>query len=214
MAFIKEIKAKSPDPELKLAARQQKYGQAQLARLAHVNQLGKETEEGLQLCSVQVAESGSSAALPSVSLHKTSTKVTYADGTVLQGYKLVGAMLLTGASTYSEPQGELTIPSPDGVVAAGFYIAYKTGGAVKASQTAALPNFDAVNAFASGADMAKTTGALLQSDYMGLFLDDSGTTGTYIVTLEAQTGDGAAGTAEIFYEFEFLVYEDSLPSLS
>ena len=36
----------------------------------------------------------------------------------------------------------------------------------------------------------------------------------HVVTLEAQTGDGAAGTAEVFYEFEFFTYtEDSLPEL-
>lgn len=214
MAFIKEIKAQSPDPALKQSAKQQKYGQAQLARLAHVNEVGAEAEEGLQLCSARIADSGSSASIPSVSLHKTSTQVTYPDGTILQGYKLIGGMLLTGASSYSEPQCTLQIPSPDGATAAGFYIAYSTTGSVKALQTAVSPNFEAINAFQSGADMAKTTGVLVQSDYMGLFLDDSTTTGDFVVTLEAQTGDAAAGAAEVFYQFEFLVYSTSVPSIS
>lgn len=215
MAFIKEIKAQSPDPALKQSAKQQKYGQAQLARLAHVNEVGSEAEEALQLCSSRIADSGTSASIPSVSLHKTSTQVTYPDGTILQGYKLIGGMLLTGASSYSEPQCTLQIPSPDGgTTAAGFYIAYGTTGSVKALHTATAPNFEAINAFQSGADMAKTTGVLVQSDYMGLFLDDSTTTGDFVVTLEAQTGDAAAGTAEVFYQFEFLIYSTSVPSIS
>ena len=45
MKFIKEIKAQSPDPALKQSAKQQKYGQAQLARLAHLNEIGDQTEE-------------------------------------------------------------------------------------------------------------------------------------------------------------------------
>tara|TARA_R110000751_G_scaffold72226_1_gene146442 strand:- start:1576 stop:2223 length:648 start_codon:yes stop_codon:yes gene_type:complete len=215
MKFIKEIKAQSPDPALKQSAKQQKYGQAQLARLAHLNEIGDQTEEGLQLSSSRIADLGSSASIPSVSLHKTSTQVTYPDGIILQGYKLIGGMLLTGASSYSEPQCTLQIPSPDGgTTAAGFYLAYSTGGSVKALQTAAVPNFEAINSFASGADMAKTTGVLVQSDYMGLFLDDTATTGDFVVTLQAQTGDSAAGTAEIFYQFEFLVYSTSVPSIS
>lgn len=215
MAFIKEIKAQSPDPALKQAASKQKYGQAQLARLAHVNEIGTEAEEGLQLCSARIADSGSSATIPSVSLHKTSTQVTYPDGTILQGYKLIGGMLLTGASSYSEPQCTLQIPSPDGgTTAAGFYIAYNTTGSVKANQTLTSPNFDGINSFGSGADMAKTDGSLLHCDHMGLFLDDTATTGDFVVTLEAQTGDTLAGTAEIFYQFEFLVYSTSVPSIS
>ncbi len=215
MAFIKKIIAESPDRWLKGTARKQQYGQGQLARLAHLNEIGDETETGLQLCSDQITDLGSSASIPSVSLHKTSTQITYPDGTILQGYKLIGGMLLTGASSYSEPQCTLQIPSPDGgVTAAGFYLAYSTGGSVKAVQTAVAPNFDVINSFASGADMAKTDGSLFQSDYIALFLDDTATTGDFVLTLEAQTGDALAGTAEVFYQFEFLVYSTSVPSIS
>ena len=116
MAFIKKIYAKSPDPDLERIARKQEYGQAQLARLAHVNQLGEEVEEGLQLCSDQITTSSASATIPAPFLQKTGTQITYADGTVLQGWKFTGGMLLTGANVYSEAQGTITIPSPDGGV--------------------------------------------------------------------------------------------------
>lgn len=218
MAFIKEIKAESPDPALKQAARQQKYGQAQLARLAHVNELGKETEEALQLVSDQIISSTGSASIPAPFLQKTATQITYDDGTVLQGYKFTGGMLLTGASSYSEAQGTITIPSPDpATTAPGFYIAYDTRGSVKCLDTSGGPGnaFDIVNGFASGADMSNAaTGAAVQSDYMGLFLDQTATPGEYVVTLEAQTGDAAPGTAEVFFQFEFLTYSEVTPLLS
>ena len=218
MAFIKQIKAESPDPALKQAAKQQKYGQGQLARLAHVNEVAKEAEEGLQLVSDQIVSTTGSASIPAPFLQKTATQITYADGTVLQGYKFTGGMLLTGASTYSEAQGTITIPSPDGgTTPAGFYIAYDSRGSVKCEDSSGGPGneFDIVNGFASGADMQNAvSGAAVQSDYMGLFLDDSTTAGEYVVTLEAQTGDAAAGTAEVFFQFEFLVYSEVTPLLS
>lgn len=216
MAFIKQIKAESPDPALKKTAKQQKYGQGQLARLAHVNEVAKEAEEGLQLVSDQIVSTTGSASIPAPFLQKTATQITYTDGTVLQGYKFTGGMLLTGASSYSEAQGTITIPSPDGgTTPAGFYIAYDSRGSVKCEDSSGATPFDIINSFASGADMQNAvSGAAVQSDYMGLFLDDSGTAGEYVVTLEAQTGDTAAGTAEVFFQFEFLVYAEVTPLLS
>lgn len=218
MAFIKKIYAKSPDPDLERIARKQDYGQAQLARLAHVNQLGDETEEALQLCSDQITTSASSGSIPEPFLQKTGTQITYADGTVLQGWKFTGGMLLTGANVYSEAQGTITIPSPDGgVTPAGFYIAYDNSGSVKCTDTSGGPGteFDIINGFVTGADMVNdTTFTAVNSDYMGLFLDDSAVAGEYVVTLEAATGDGAAGTAEVFYQFEFLTYSEVTPLLS
>jgi len=218
MAFIKKIYAKSPDPDLERIARKQEYGQAQLARLAHVNQLGEETEEALQLCSDQITTSSASATIPAPFLQKTGTQITYADGTVLQGWKFTGGMLLTGANVYSEAQGTITIPSPDGgVTPAGFYIAYDNSGSVKCTDSSGGPgtDFDIINGFVSGADMVNdTTDTAVNSDYMGLFLDDSAVAGEYVVTLEAATGDGAAGTAEVFYQFEFLTYSEVTPLLS
>jgi len=216
MAFIKKIYAKSPDPDLEKIARKQEYGQAQLARLAHVNQLGSETETALQLVSDQITTSSSSGSIPSPFLQKTATQITYADGTVLQGWKFTGGMLLTGANVYSEAQGTITIGSPDGgVTPAGFYIAYDNSGSVKCTDTSGATGFDVINGFVTGADMVNdTTGLATKSDYMGIFLDDSSVAGEYVVTLEAATGDGAAGTAEIFYQFEFLTYSEVTPLLS
>lgn len=218
MAFTKKIKAESPDKYLKSAVRKGEDGQAQLARLAHVNALQSETEEALQLCSDQIETSTGSASIPAPFLQKTSTQITYADGTVLQGYKLTGGSLLTGASSYSEPQGTLIIDSPDGgVTAPGFYIAYDTRGSVKCEDSSGGvgTEFDIVNGFASGADMQNAvSGAAVQSDYIGLFLDDTAVDGEYVVTLQAQTGDAAAGTAEVFFQFEFLVYSEVTPRLN
>ena len=58
------------------------------------------------------------------------------------------------------------------------------------------------------------TGVAVKSDYMGLFLDDSAVPGEYVVNLEAATGDGATGSAEVFYQFEFLTYSEVTPLLS
>ena len=218
MAFIKKIYAKSPDPDLERIARKQDYGQAQLARLAHVNQLGEETEEALQLCSDQITTSSASATIPAPFLQQTGTQITYADGTILQGWKFTGGMLLTGQNAYTEPQGTITIPSPDGgVTPAGFYIAYDNSGSVKCTDSSGGPGteFDIINGFVSGADMSNDgSGVAVKSDYMGLFLDDSAVPGEYVVNLEAATGDGATGSAEVFYQFEFLTYSEVTPLLS
>jgi len=222
MAFIKKIYAQSPDPDLERIARKQEYGQAQLARLAHVNQVGSETEAALQLVSDQITTSASSGSIPEPFLQKTATQITYSDGTVLQGWKFTGGMLLIGSNVYSEAQGTITISSPDGgVTPAGFYIAYDNSGSVKCTDTSGGPgnDFDIINGFVSGADMVNTVlgpaaGTAVKSDYMGLFLDDSAVAGEYVVTLEAATGDGAAGTAEVFYQFEFLTYSEVTPLLS
>ena len=216
MAFIKKIYAQSPDPDLERIARKQEYGQAQLARLAHVNQIGSETEDALQLVSDQITTSSSSGSIPAPFLQKTATQITYADGTILQGWKFTGGMLLTGSSVYSEAQGTITIPSPDGgVTPAGFYIAYDNSGSVKCTDTSGATDFDIINGFVSGADMSNDgIGNAVKSDYMGLFLDDSAVPGEYVVSLEAATGDAAAGSAEVFYQFEFLTYSEVTPLLS
>tara|TARA_R110002110_G_scaffold46863_4_gene141210 strand:+ start:1198 stop:1866 length:669 start_codon:yes stop_codon:yes gene_type:complete len=222
MAFIKKIYAKSPDPDLERIARKQEFGQAQLARLAHVNQIGSETEDALQLVSDQITTSSSSGSIPAPFLQKTATQITYADGTILQGWKFTGGMLLIGSSVYSEAQGTIRIDSPDGgVTPAGFYIAYDNSGSVKCTDSSGGvgTEFDIINGFVSGADMVNTdlgpfTGQAVKSEYMGLFLDDSALTGSYVVTLEAVTGDAGTGTAEVFYQFEFLTYSTVTPLLS
>ena len=218
MAFIKKIYAQSPDPDLERIARKQEYGQAQLARLAHVNQVGSETEAALQLVSDQITTSASSGSIPAPFLQKTATQITYADGTILQGWKFTGGMLLTGSSVYSEAQGTIRIDSPDGgVTPAGFYIAYDNSGSVKCTDSSGGvgTEFDIINGFVTGADMVNdVSGTAVNSEYMGLFLDDSALTGEYVVTLEAVTGDAAAGSAEVFYQFEFLTYSEVTPLLS
>ena len=79
-----------------------------------------------------------------------------------------------------------------------------------------------VNDFSSGADMRRESdGTAVQSDYIGIFLTETetggpGTTpsGIYTVTLQAQSGDGTPATAEVMYQFEFLVYSEVIPTIS
>ena len=169
----------------------------------------------IDLLADKISTESSSGSIPAPFLQKTATQINYPDGTVLQGWKLTGGMLLTGANIYSEVQGTIRIDSPDkGVTPAGFYIAYDLRGSVKAVETAAPNEFDVINSFGSGADMQDTTtGALVKSDYMGVSLDDD-YNGEYIISLKAAGGNANPCEAEVFYQFEFLCYSEVTPQLS
>jgi hypothetical protein len=172
----------------------------------------------IDLLSDKISTESSSGSVPAPFLQKTATQISYPDGTVLQGWKLTGGMLLTGSNIYSEVQGTLTVGSYDGDPSnAGFYIAYDLRGSVKAIESAAPNNFDVINAFGSGADMQDTTtGALVKSDYMGISLDDDDVSkdGVYIISLKAAGGNANPCEAEVFYQFEFLCYSEVTPQLS
>tara|TARA_R110002012_G_scaffold312246_1_gene522463 strand:- start:620 stop:1219 length:600 start_codon:yes stop_codon:yes gene_type:complete len=169
----------------------------------------------IDLLADKISTESSSGSVPAPFLQKTATQISYPDGTVLQGWKLTGGMLLTGSNIYSEVQGTLTVGSYDANPAnAGFYIAYDLRGSVKAIETAAPNTFDVINSFGSGADMQDTTtGALVKSDYMGVSLDDDGN-GEYIISLKAAGGNANPCEAEVFYQFEFLCYSEVTPQLS
>ena len=73
-------------------------------------------------------------------LKKTATSFTYPDGTVLQGWSIIGGASLSGQGTYAIPQCTLTIPcvttpsdDPEGeeLCLAGFYVGYKCTGSCK-----------------------------------------------------------------------------------
>ena len=231
MAFIKKIEPKSPDPYL--VKDKWDHGQGSLARLAHVNAVAEEVNDALSLISDQIVTSSGSGTIPSPFLQKTATKIEYADGTVLQGWKLTGGNLVSGSNVYNNVQGTLTIPSPDGIIPGGFYIAYDTRGSVKCEDSSTGTTFEIMTAFASGADLqdtdgtSSTNGQAFKSDYMAIHLtEDTVTLGEYVISLSvAGSGDtsasgpnGGAGsssfTGEIFYQFEFLCYEEVTPVLS
>ena len=222
MSFLKKIIKAFPDKYIKGASG------ANLATIASVNEVVDETNSALGLVAdkVTIPSGNSSADLPPVTLKKTSTSFSYPDGTKLQGYQLMGGALLTGQSTYSLPQCTLTIPcviasepGEEELCLAGFYIAYKQTGAVKCMVNAAgeTPAFEIVNDFSSGADMRKEAdGTAVQSAYMGIFLAETAAgSGIYTVSLDVEAGTGAGqSSAEIFYQFEFLVYDEITPAIT
>lgn len=235
MSFLKKINKQFPDQYINSAAG------ANLATIASVNNVVDESNAALdQVADKFIIPAGASSAdLPPIMLKKTSTSFTYPDGTKLQGYAIYGSASLSGSSTYSIPQCTLTIPcvniTGDGefeiegetLCIGGFYMAYKTTGAVKCMVDAVLGDdpadaFEIVNDFSSGADMRKESdGTAVQSDYIGIFLTETETggpgvnpSGIYTVTLQAQSGDGTPATAEVMYQFEFLVYSEVIPTIS
>ena len=171
----------------------------------------------IDLLADKINTESSSSTIPAPFLQKTATEITYPDGIKLQGWKLTGGMLLTGANIYAEVQATLTIPSPDpeDPELTGFYIAYDTRGSVKCVTEVDENEFDVVNSFGSGADMRDLTSqAAIKSDYMGLTLDDEFDDGIYVVTLNASAGNANPAEAEVFYQFEFLCYSEVTPTLS
>jgi len=227
MSFLKKIIKAFPDKYIKGASG------ANLATIASVNNVVEESNAALDLVAdkVIIPAGNSSADLPPVTLKKTSTSFTYPDGTKLQGYQIMGGALLSGQSTYTEVQCTLTIPCvvapalepgepEEELCLAGFYVAYKQTGAVKCMVNDGgepATEFEIVNDFSSGADMRKESdGTAVQSAYMGIFLEETAAgSGIYTVSLDVEAGTGAgASTAEIFYQFEFLVYDDITPSIS
>ncbi len=214
MAFIKEIKAQSPDPALKQSAKQQKYGQAQLARLAHVNEVGKEAEEGLQLVSDQVVTNNASGdGIPTIGLQKTSTKITYSDGVVQEGWQLTIRALLDAAVTVSVP-AVVVIPSVPGEANEGYYSPVQLSGSVICADAASGGNV--INSLSNGAEFTNSNGGDgLASDFCGIVETTSGDTVTFNLTMVAnQPGGTETGTATAVVRFEFLCYEGVTPILT
>lgn len=231
MKFLKKIIKQKPDKYIKDAPG------ANLATIAAVNNVVDESNVALDLVAdkVVIPAGNSSADLPPITLKKTSTSFTYPDGTKLQGYSILGSALLSGQSTYSIPQCTLTIPcvvapslepsdSDDPVeelCLAGFYVAYKTTGAVKCmvndGSEEEPTEFEIVNDFSSGADLRRDSdGQAQQTAYVGLFLEETEPgSGIYTVSLDVEAGAGAGpSSGEVFYQFEFLVYDDITPSIT
>jgi len=210
MAFTKKIKAESPDKYLKSAVRKGEDGQAQLARLAHVNALQEEVETGLQLCTTQVESSDASSlgTLPN-SLQKTGTRLEYSDGVVLEGWKLSIYGLMQNASILSNVIASVTIPSVPGEGNEGYYLPFNITGIVKARDSVLG---EVISAFQHGAELTNdSTGSTVQCDFLGIV---ENTTGAVVdFELRAVANGGNASTAEIFCQIEFLCYEGVIPTL-
>jgi len=83
---LTKIYAKSPDPDLEAIARKQEYGQAQLARLAHVNSLRSDINAKLATDltpGTPLLDTGRF-----YMLKKSGTKITYTDG-VFDGWLFI-----------------------------------------------------------------------------------------------------------------------------
>lgn len=225
MGLNKMIKSLFPDKYLSDAAKKKNMrfspgtDQAQLARFAHVNALRELTDNAVQLLSEQITTSESSATLPNSFIQKTATTITYEDGTVLQGWKLVGNQSINSSTGNSYNQGTIRIASPDGITDGGFFVAYATTGSVKCVDTTGAQDIEIVNPFASGADLADGTGAAIQSDYVGLYFtnnpvnpDLSKDLDITLIAIPDVTATGAS-TAEAYYQFEFLCYGEVTPVL-
>lgn len=210
MAFTKKIKAESPDRYLKSAVRKGEDGQAQLARLAHVNALQEEVEAGLQQCTTQVESSDASAlgTLPN-SLQKTGSRLEYSDGVVLEGWKLSIYGLMDGTADNLGVIVPVTIPTVPGEANEGYYLPFNITGIVKATDDTLG---EVVSAFQHGAELRNEgTGATVQCDFLGIV---ENTTGAVVdFELRALANGGALSSAEIFCQIEFLCYEGVIPTL-
>ena len=214
MAFIKEIKAQSPDPALKQAASKQKYGQAQLARLAHVNEVGSEAEKGLQLATDQVITNNASGdGIPILGLQKTATKITYSDGVVQEGWQLTIRALLDAAVTVSVP-AVVVIPSVPGEDNQGYYSPLQVSGVVVCEDAASGGRV--MNSLSNGAEFTNSVGGNgLGSDFCGVVETTAGDTVTFNLTMVANQPVGTeTGTATAVVRFEFLCYEGVTPILT
>lgn len=211
MAFTKKIKAESPDKYLKSAARKGEDGQAQVARLAHVNTLQETTEDALQLCSTQIETSiASGGGLPTGTLSKTSTRIQYADGVVMEGYELVMLGYMDGSVGSIADLYTVTIPEVPGEGNEGFYLPWNLTGVTICDDTTVGSRI--INGFANGAEFANAGGTGEGADSVAVTESTAGG-GVMDFTLSV-TANTTPSTGSIVARFEFLVYEGVTPVLS
>lgn len=219
MAFIDRIKSLFPDKYIGKDVRAGKKGDStiQLAKLSHVNQLGSQTEAGLQLASDQVETNNTSIdGIPTLGLQKTATKITYSDGVVQEGWMLTIKAFLDAAVTVSVP-AVVTIPSVPGQANEGYYFPLQVSGAVICADAASGGRV--INSLSNGAEFTSDgtggTGDGLGSDFCGVVETTSGDTVTFNLTMVAnQPLSTETGTAIAVARFEFLCYEGVTPVLN
>ena len=208
MAFTKKIKAESPDKYLKAAVSRREDGQAQLARLAHVNALQSETEDALQLCSSQLETSiNSGSGLPTAALSKTSTRIQYADGVVMEGYELIMLGTMGGGTDTIADVYTVNIPSVPGQSNEGFYVPWNlTGVTICEDETL---GGRVINAFANGAEFTNsgaTPADGAPADSVSVTETNSG--GADVDFTLSVLANNNPSEGSVVARFEFLVYAE------
>lgn len=213
MAFIKKIIAEAPDKVLAATARRQEYGQGSPAKLAHVNEIGTQVENALQLATNQVVTANASGdGLPVKGLQKTGTKITYSDGVVQEGWQLTIRALLSAAPTVSVP-AVVSIASVPGASNEGYYSPLQVSGAVICEDAASGGRV--INSLSNGSEFTNSADNNgLGSDFCGIVETTIGDEVTFTLTLVAnQPGGTETGSAVALVRFEFLCYEGVTPIL-
>jgi len=218
MNFIKRIKALFPDKYIGKDVRAGKKGDStiQVARLSHVNEVGKAAEAGLQLVADGMTSSTNSTLLPTSTLQRTATEIEFSDGVKLVGYKLITFHLLNDTNALADIN-TVRIGSPDGgTTPGGFYLPYSVGGCVKADDSALSPaGTKIISTFQNGSDMTDTSGGAndglaIQTDQTSISAFNN--TANVDNSVDVDFGvivspeGGVDSTAEIFVQYEFLAY--------
>ena len=215
MPFINKIKALFPDKYIGKALKNGDKGDStiQLAKLAHVNDLGLQVEKALQLATDQVITNNlSSDGIPVVGLQKTATKITYADGVVQEGWMLTIKAFLDASVTVSVP-AVVNIPEVPGEGNEGYYFPLQVSGVVICQDDVSGGNI--INSLSNGAEFTNSDdGNGLASDFCGIIETTNGSEVTFNLTLVANQPTGTeTGTATAIVRFEFLCYEGVTPVL-
>tara|TARA_R110000744_G_scaffold362498_2_gene470574 strand:- start:658 stop:1308 length:651 start_codon:yes stop_codon:yes gene_type:complete len=215
MNFIKRIKALFPDKSITKDIRNGRKGDSSiaLAKLSHVNNLGSQTEAGLNVVSDQFI-SGAITDLPAVTLQKTGTQIMYQDGSFLQGWKLIGFYVMDNVNQLTQSMGVVNIASPDGVIDGGYFLSYDINGSVNALDT--TDSLEIIGSIQNGAEL-QVGATTVQCDAMYVTASSSAAKAdlskdvTFVATVQAN-GTGVA-SAQIVIHFEFLCWNNVVPTL-
>tara|TARA_R110000851_G_scaffold100671_13_gene216398 strand:- start:2845 stop:3498 length:654 start_codon:yes stop_codon:yes gene_type:complete len=213
--FIERIRAIFPDKYITKDVRNGKKGDSTiaLAKLSQVNDLGSQTEAGLNLVSDQFSATAITD-LPAVTLQKTGTKISYSDGSYLQGFKLVGFYIMDNVNQLTQSLGVLKIPSPDGIIEGGYFTAYSVNGSVNALDT--TDSLQVIGSIQNGAEL-QVAATTEQCDAMYVTASTSAVNPdlskdvTFVATVQANGVNSA--TAQIVIQFEFLCWNNVTPTL-
>jgi len=213
MAFIERIKALFPDKYIKKDVRAGKKGDStiQVARLSHVNEVGKQAEVGLQLNADRFKSS--TAALPSSVLQKTSTRITFSNGTVQEGWKLTIIGALQGTSDELTELVSVNIPEVSGAGNEGYYLPWEMKGVVVCSDNGLSSNV--INVLQNGAELTDSlTSNGAPTDSIAILESTTGAQVDFTLSVVANpSGLGANAAGTVVANFEFLCYEGVVPTI-
>ena len=211
-SFIERIRALFPDKYIQKDIRAGKKGDStiQLAKLSHVNALGKAAEKGLQLVSDRFESS--TAGLPSSVLQKTATRIEFSNGTAQEGWKLTIIGALEGTSAELTELVTVSIPSAGGSVE-GYYLPWELKGIVTCTDNSL--SSQVINVLQNGAELQDSlTNNGQPTDSMAILESSSGSTVDFTLSVVANpSGPGALATGTVIANFEFLCYEGVVPTI-